>query len=568
MSNGRRKIRFGLWYDFRNPAQWRQPADRLYREILDQIAWGENNGFDDVWLSEHHFIEDGYLPSILPAAAAIAARTNRIRIASGVLLMPFHNPIRLAEDIATVDVISGGRFELGVGIGFKQEEFTGFGVSSKERGARTDQSLDIIRRALAGETVTFKSDFFDFQNVRVTPEPIQQPHPPIWLGGFTPAALRRAVRFGDGFTVPGANRDVYDRYVAELKKENRPTDDLRFASGFWFLIVSEDPEKTFAEAADHVIYQVNDYSVWLQAGGLQPLAPRLDDREALKAKRIAAGGRPRYRNTDDPQLGRHRADHPLLLLDLATGAAATLGADAPGAVRLEGDPCVSLTFDASLGITGASGCGVIRLDEVADWQRPRNIVCGNASCALLHTSRLADDVICVWLVGGYRCGPFHRGDPHAYPPNRGFGRVRRRARRSAGRECRGAILSSLSSPVLAVSAVLAVLRGGRRNRYRRVGRRRAVRGADGAALLLRLLRAALLPAAALLRAGIPGAAELLRAALRIAPAGSRVRITSRMVGRVRSAMPVGRCRAREGRAWRRSVAMTGAGYARVAGGLS
>jgi len=66
MSHDTRKIRFGLWYDFRNPAQWRQPADRLYREILDQIAWGENNGFDDVWLSEHHFIEDGYLPSILP----------------------------------------------------------------------------------------------------------------------------------------------------------------------------------------------------------------------------------------------------------------------------------------------------------------------------------------------------------------------------------------------------------------------------------------------------------------------------------------------------------------------
>jgi alkanesulfonate monooxygenase SsuD/methylene tetrahydromethanopterin reductase-like flavin-dependent oxidoreductase (luciferase family) len=208
MTDGSRKIRFGLWYDFRNPPQWRQPSDRLYREILDQIARGENNGFDDVWLSEHHFIEDGYLPSILPAAPAIAARTDRIRIASGVLLMPFHNPIHLAEDIATVDVISGGRFELGVGLGFKREEFSGFGVSSKERGARTDQSLDIIRRALAGETITFKSDFFDFQNVRVTPEPIQKPHPPIWLGGFTPAALRRAVQFGDGFTVPGANRSA------------------------------------------------------------------------------------------------------------------------------------------------------------------------------------------------------------------------------------------------------------------------------------------------------------------------------------------------------------------------
>ena len=230
MSNDRRKIRFGLWYDFRNPAQWRQPADRLYREILDQIAWGENNGFDDVWLSEHHFIEDGYLPSILPAAAAIAARTNRIRIASGVLLMPFHNPIRLAEDVATVDVISGGRFELGVGIGFKREEFSGFGVSSKERGARTDQSLDLIRRALSGETVTFKSDFFDFQNIKVTPEPIQKPHPPIWLGGFTPAALRRAVRFGDGFTVPGFCKRllVPDRLGRSRKnlRRSRRTHDL------------------------------------------------------------------------------------------------------------------------------------------------------------------------------------------------------------------------------------------------------------------------------------------------------------------------------------------------------
>ena len=280
MSNG--KIRFGLWYDFRNPERWHQPAERLYREILDQIVWGENHGFDDVWLSEHHFIDDGYLPSILPAAAAISARTERIRIASGVLLMPFHNPIRLAEDIATVDIISGGRFELGVGIGFKGEEFGGFGVSSKERGRRTDQSLEIIRKALAGETVTFKSEFFDFENVRVTPGPIQTPHPPIWLGGFTSAALRRAVRFGDGFTVPGANRGVYDNYVAGLKAEGRRTDNVRFASGFWCLIVSDDPEKTFAEAADHIIYQANNYSEWLSASGLPPLAPHLKDHEDLR----------------------------------------------------------------------------------------------------------------------------------------------------------------------------------------------------------------------------------------------------------------------------------------------
>src|ERR1700722_5839921 len=282
MSRDNRKIRFGLWYDFRNPSQWRQPSDRLYAETLDQIAWGESHGFDDVWLSEHHFIEDGYLPSIMPMAAAIAARTKRIRISSGVLLMPFHNPVRLAEDIAVVDVISGGRFELGVGVGFNHEEFEGLGVPLKKRGGRTNQSLETIRRLLGGETVTFKSEFFDFKNVKVTPEPIQRPHPPIWLGRFSPAALRRAARYGDGFTVPGATRDVYDQYVTELKKQNRPTENIRFASAFWCLIVSNDPEKTFAEAADHIIYQANNYSAWLSAAGLSPLCEHLRDREQLR----------------------------------------------------------------------------------------------------------------------------------------------------------------------------------------------------------------------------------------------------------------------------------------------
>src|SRR5271163_1750542 len=234
MNKDGRKIRFGLWYDFRNPPEWRQASDRLYAETLDQIAWGENHGFDDVWLSEHHFIEDGYLPSILPVAAAIAARTKRIRIASGVLLMPFHNPVRLAEDIAVVDVISGGRFELGVGVGFRLEEFDSFGLSFRERGSRTNQSLDIIRRLLSGETVTYKSNSFNFET--------------HLAGRLTSAALRRAARYGDGFTVPGATRDVYDHYVAELKKQNRPTENIRFASAVWCLIVSKDPEKTFAEA--------------------------------------------------------------------------------------------------------------------------------------------------------------------------------------------------------------------------------------------------------------------------------------------------------------------------------
>src|SRR5207237_8228968 len=138
---------------------------------LDQIVWGENNGFDDVWLSEHHFIEDGYLPSLLPAAAAIAARTKRIRIASGVLLMPFHNPVRLAEDIAVVDVISGGRLEVGVGAGYKLEEFESFGIPFDERGPRTNHALGVVRRLLAAETGTLKNAHYTRNEWKDTQEP-------------------------------------------------------------------------------------------------------------------------------------------------------------------------------------------------------------------------------------------------------------------------------------------------------------------------------------------------------------------------------------------------------------
>ena len=275
------KIRFGLWYDFRNPAQWRQPYDRLYGEVLDQVAWAENNGFDDVWLSEHHFIDDGYLPSLLPVAAAIAARTRRIRIPLGVLLMPCHHPVRLAEDIAVVDAISGGRFELGVGVGYKVEEFEGFNVPFSERGSRTNESLQIIRRLLDGETLTFKGKFFAVNNVKLTPEPIQK-HLPIWVGGFTPPALRRAARYGDGFTAPDASRRVYDAYLAQLTKHEKTTDNVRFAGGYRWLICSNDPDKTFNEAADHIIYQSNNYTAWAAKAGQNPNPVYIRDREHLR----------------------------------------------------------------------------------------------------------------------------------------------------------------------------------------------------------------------------------------------------------------------------------------------
>ena len=279
--NGNPKIRFGMWYDFRNPPAWKRPYDQLYNEIIDQIVWGEENGFDDIWLSEHHFIEDGYSPALMPIAAAIASRTKKIHIGTSVILLPFHNPVRMAEDAATVDVISGGRFELGVGVGYKVEEFESFAVSSKERGARTNEGLEIIRRLWEGETLTFEGKYYTVTKAKLTPEPIQQPRPPIWVGGFTPPALRRAAKYGDGYIGVGPLKEAYERYVTALEKVGKSTTDIRLAGGYFWLIPSEDPDKTWNEAAEHVRYQVNAYAEWSEKAGM-PLFPKVPDTDALR----------------------------------------------------------------------------------------------------------------------------------------------------------------------------------------------------------------------------------------------------------------------------------------------
>src|SRR5271156_2308898 len=140
-------LNVGLLFTFRNPTQWRVPFQDLYDAQLRQIAKSEELGYDTAWLTEHHFLEDGYSPSLLPIAAAVGARTERIRIGTFVILLPLHNALRVAEDAATVDIISKGRLDLGLGQGYRIEEFEGFDIPRKERGARLQEGAEVIRRA-------------------------------------------------------------------------------------------------------------------------------------------------------------------------------------------------------------------------------------------------------------------------------------------------------------------------------------------------------------------------------------------------------------------------------------
>jgi alkanesulfonate monooxygenase SsuD/methylene tetrahydromethanopterin reductase-like flavin-dependent oxidoreductase (luciferase family) len=174
-------MRFGLWHDFRNPASSGRASSVLYGETLDQVVYAEELGFDDIWLSEHHFIDDGYLPSCLPVAAVIAARTHRVTIGTNVLLTPFHHPIRLAEDCAVVDIISNGRFILGAAVGYRLEEFATFGIDRRRRGSITEEAVEVMLQCWTADQFSYHGSHFDFDapndHSRVVLHPQTRPTP-------------------------------------------------------------------------------------------------------------------------------------------------------------------------------------------------------------------------------------------------------------------------------------------------------------------------------------------------------------------------------------------------------
>lgn len=189
-------MRFGFMEDFRNPVKWRRPFPEFYQAILKQIVRGDELGYDNVWLTEHHFTEDAYNPSLLATAAAIATRTDRIRIGSFILLLPFIQPVRAAEDVACVDIFSNGRFDLGIGQGYSHYEWSAFCLNRSERGERMAEGIALMKRLFTEDKVSFEGQFNRVHEMTLSPKPVQQPHPPIWIGARGPKAIKRAAKMG------------------------------------------------------------------------------------------------------------------------------------------------------------------------------------------------------------------------------------------------------------------------------------------------------------------------------------------------------------------------------------
>jgi len=178
----------------------------FYRDALEEVVRAEDLGFDSVWMEEHHSVTDHYWPSPLPVLAGFATRTTRMRLGTDILVAPFYHPVRLAEDAAMLDVMSGGRFVLGIAIGYKPDEFALYGAALEKRGARFEEQLAVMKALWTQDRVAFHGTYYTVDG-RLEPRPVTRPHPPVWIGGWGDIALRRAATLADNW-VPGPTADL------------------------------------------------------------------------------------------------------------------------------------------------------------------------------------------------------------------------------------------------------------------------------------------------------------------------------------------------------------------------
>ncbi|GEC24654.1 hypothetical protein PSA01_16830 [Pseudonocardia saturnea] len=247
-------------FDLRAPA-FGAPAEALYAAALDQCAWADATGFDTVRFLEHHGSPDGYCPAPLTVAAAAAARTSRVRLRAKALVLPLHDPVRIAEDAAVVDVLSGGRLELVIAGGYVAAEFAMFGRSLRERPSLMEDGIRALKDAWTGEPFHYCG-----RPARVALRPVQRPHPPLVLGGSSRAAALRAARLCDGFEPTRA--DLYADYAAECARIGvHPGGPPPPMPSGRFLHVARHPDIAWQQLGPHLLHEARSYAGWLAEAG-------------------------------------------------------------------------------------------------------------------------------------------------------------------------------------------------------------------------------------------------------------------------------------------------------------
>ena len=274
-------VKFGYLMGFRNPPKLSKLGDAdFYTAMFEQIEYLDQAGFDTIWTTEHHFVDDGYLSSVMPMLAAMAARTKRVNVGSFVLLGPFYHPLRLAEDAALIDVMSNGRVRLGIGVGYRREEFDTFQIPRRERVGRTLETIEILKRAWTGERFDFEGKYFNFKNARVLPKPISPKGPELLWGGMNPESIKRAAKLDLGFACNLGSGEIrkYHAALRELGKDPTAYSVVNTRQVY----VAEREEQAWNEIAPGLMYQMELYSKWLNEGGIDTAGRYRPDTDALR----------------------------------------------------------------------------------------------------------------------------------------------------------------------------------------------------------------------------------------------------------------------------------------------
>lgn len=253
--------RLEIRYDLRNPEMANTSVADRYAAALDQIAWAEQHGFRTVTLSEHHGTEDAYLPSPLVFAAAVAVRTERIKIRIAALIAPLHDPLRIAEDAAVVDQLSRGRLELVLANGYVASEFAMFDTALKDRVPAVVEAIATLKSAWTGEPFEFRG-----RTVMVRPRPYREPRPPIFLGGASEGAARRAARIADVFFPSDAT--YWSTYRQAILDGGGPDYGEMPPVGPRFVHIASDVEQGWAEVGPFVANDRGSYGRWAADAGM------------------------------------------------------------------------------------------------------------------------------------------------------------------------------------------------------------------------------------------------------------------------------------------------------------
>ncbi|WP_327343370.1 LLM class flavin-dependent oxidoreductase [Streptomyces europaeiscabiei] len=250
-------VRFNLVEPGATPASLRT----RYRAAVEMAAYADERGISTVQTEEHHGVENNWLPSPFVFAGAVFGATRRIAVTVSAMIGPLHDPLRLAEDIAVLDLVSGGRLVTVAGIGYRPEEYAQFDVDWKGRGKLQDEVLETLLRAWTGEPFAYRG-----RTVRVTPRPGTEPHPLLLVGGSSKAAARRAARLGLPF-FPSAHLPELEAYYKErLVEYGTEGWTMMPAAETPLLHVAEDPDRTWAEYGRHFLHEARTYASWQSAG--------------------------------------------------------------------------------------------------------------------------------------------------------------------------------------------------------------------------------------------------------------------------------------------------------------